>query len=234
MTNKYKDFKTADTLTTMSPYITHSIFQTPDPPPPPGQKWIRDELDPSFSLWCWGLDVNRYLWRRLETGDSLCSQNTKQKLFCLERFTTEQTKRGVRQSPQSAITVFGLSGQQYSQPRLETKDLGETERDRERERERQLFWAAQYENTSFTLNCYIYYKYYMCLLSASFYNWDHFLSRPNNTHQPTSSPRNARFQVTVGQVVSGQVSVRSSEYPKVRGSLTPVTWRSDQGWSCNT
>ena len=65
-------------------------------------------------------------------------QNTKQKLFCLERLTTEQTKRGVRQSPLSAITLFGLSGQ-HSQPRLETKDLGETEREREGERERQLF-----------------------------------------------------------------------------------------------
>ena len=83
MANKYKDFRTADTLTTMSPYITYSGPDTS--PPPPRQKLIRDELDPSFTEG----EVRTLIDIFRAARGCLYLQNTKQKLFCLERFTTE-------------------------------------------------------------------------------------------------------------------------------------------------
>ena len=143
MANQYKDFRTADTLTTMSPYITYS---DPDTSPPSPQKLIRDELDPGFSEE-WGEDVNRL---RAGRGVYICRIQSKNYSVWSAHYSVDKEK-SAPVSPVCYHCVWLVWLLVTASPGWKQRIL---ERQRERERET-AFLSRSIRDTSFTLYCYI-------------------------------------------------------------------------------
>ena len=179
MANKYKDLKTADTLTTMSPYIT--------------SQWTRHQTSSSLEInprWTWppvslrarrGRNVERKILK------SLIFAEYKAKIILSGALLYWADKE--RSAPVSPVCYHSV----WLVWPVEPAQVGNkgSWRDREREGERETaFLSGSTGDTSFTLYCYTNYDIHVCLLSTSFYNYN-FLSRPT----PTTSKR---FLVTVG------------------------------------